>query len=45
MTKTEERSKLVKAMGSENFIESCEKQGFTINSDAKESKGKKKANI
>lgn len=45
MTKEEERKKLVEAMTSCNFEESCESLGFKIVNNAEESKGKKKDTI
>lgn len=45
MSKKEERAKLVEAMQTDNFIETCEQMGFTVCSNAEESKSKKKANL
>lgn len=45
MDKKEEREKIAKIIGSEDFEEECEKAGFTVCHSAEESKSKKKAVI
>ncbi len=45
MSKKEERERIVKAVESDNFKECVEKDGFTVCSNAEESKSKKKANV
>lgn len=45
MSKKEERAKIVEAIQSDNFIETCKDMGFTVCVNAEEVKGKKKANI
>lgn len=43
--KEEEREKLTKIIGEENFEECCKDMGFEVFCDADENKSKKKANI
>ncbi len=43
MDKKEERERIAKIVGSENFEEECEKAGFTVCHTSEEGKGKKQA--